>query len=195
MDSIDTEDADALAIALEALLFVTPTALPAAALAEVTGAGPAQMERALARLQSQLEGRGIQLVQERNGYRLVSDPAYAYWVERLLGMELSSRLSVAALETLAIVAYRQPVTRAEIDAVRGVNSSATLRTLVQRELVEERGRRDAVGNPYLYGTTAHFLRYFGLPSLDALPPISPTEAARLLGDYQDEMDDDLPPHI
>ncbi len=156
---------------LEALLFVSDSPAPVATLATVTAQPIEQVEAALDSLAAALAQRGVRLLRARGGVQLVSAPACAPWIERFLGLELSSKLSAAALETLAIVAYRQPVTRADIDAIRGVNSSGTLRTLIQRELVEEAGRLDSVGNPYVYATTTAFLHYFGLGALAELPPL------------------------
>jgi segregation and condensation protein B len=93
----------------------------------------------------------------------------------LLGLEVGARLSKAALETLAIIAYRQPITRAGIEAIRGVNSDSVVRSLLAKGLIEERGRADLPGRPLLYGTTSDFLAYFGLESLEQLPPIDETE--------------------
>jgi segregation and condensation protein B len=102
---------------------------------------------------------------------LVSAPGAASHIERFLGLELHSRLSLPALEALSVVAYQQPVTRAEVEAVRGVNSDSVLRTLVSKGLIEEVGRLETVGRPILFGTTFDFLQYFGLENLDALPAI------------------------
>ena len=112
------------------------------------------------------------VIQRHNGrLRLASEPRFAAQVRRFLGIDRQTRLSPAALETLAIIAYQQPVTRAEIDAVRGVDSSGVLMTLLQRGLVEGTGRLTTPGNPIQYGTTDGFLLHFGLTSLDNLPPI------------------------
>ncbi len=102
---------------------------------------------------------------------LVSDPDSARYVETLLGLDRPVRLSRAALETLAIVAYRQPVTRGDVEAVRGVNSDSAITTLLNRGLIAEVGRRDSVGRPTLYGTTPEFLQLLGLDSIEALPPL------------------------
>jgi segregation and condensation protein B len=103
---------------------------------------------------------------------MVTAPEATDHVRRFLGLELSGRLSPAALETLAIVAYRQPVTRAEIENIRGVNSDSVLRTLINRGLIEEQGRLEQVGRPIVYGTTFEFLQQFGLSSTDELPPLN-----------------------
>lgn len=174
-----TDEPATLSRVVEAILFVTDTPVAPAALAQATQATVEQVEAALAALEATLAERGLRLQRFRGAVQFVTAPDMAPWIERFLGLELSGKLSTAALETLAIIAYRQPITRAEIDAIRGVNSSGTLRTLIQRELVEEVGRLETVGNPYLYSTTPAFLHYFGLPSLAALPPLDPDEALKL----------------
>jgi segregation and condensation protein B len=110
---------------------------------------------------------------QRKGDRvqLASAPEAAPYIERFLGLDLTARLSPAALEVLAIVAYRQPITRAQIEAVRGVSCDAVLRTLVSRGLLEEVGRLEQAGRPILYGTTFQFLQHFGLNTLSDLPPL------------------------
>jgi segregation and condensation protein B len=107
---------------------------------------------------------------------LVSAPELTNYIERFLGLSVAGKLSTAALETLAMIAYRQPITRPEIEAIRGVNSDGVLRTLISKGLVEEIGRLDTVGHPTLFGTTFEFLRYFGLESLKALPDLTLPEA-------------------
>lgn len=173
-------DPAALSRFIEALLFVADGPVEEVLLAQALDCAPEAVAAGLAALQTRLEGGGVRLQRLRDRLQLVSAPELAPAIERFLGLDLSSKLSAAALEVLAIVAYRQPVTRLEIDALRGVNSGGTLRTLVQRELLEEVGRLETVGHPILYGTTFQFLQYFGLDSLDDLPPLTPAEAARLL---------------
>jgi segregation and condensation protein B len=175
-----TNDPASLGAVLEAILFVAGSAVPFSALAEATGASSEQIVTALAHVRDSVAQRGIRLQVVRDSAQLVSAPEYAYWIERFLGLDLSGKLSTAALETLAIIAYRQPITRPEIEAIRGVNSAGTLRTLLQRELVEEVGRLETVGYPYQYGTTTNFLQYFGLTSLDELPQLTPEEMAKIL---------------
>jgi len=156
---------------LEALLFVAPAPVTVAQLSEGLGVPPQEVEAALQRLeQSYANGRGLSLIRHQGRVQLASAAEYAESIERFLGLESSSRLSRAALETLTIVAYRQPITRPAIDAVRGVSSDGVLRSLLSKGLVEEVGRADGPGRPILYGTTADFLRYFGLSSLEELPP-------------------------
>jgi len=154
---------------LQALLFVSDTPLTLEVLCEVVSEPPEVVERALQVLQEELSTEGaIQLVRLAGGYQLATKPEYASYITRLLNPP-PKRLSRAALEVLAIIAYEQPVTQAQIDALRGVDSSHTVRQLLARGLITEVGRKDAPGKPILYGTTPQFLHYFGLNSLDELP--------------------------
>ena len=116
-------------------------------------------------------GRGLQIQVVAGGYHLCTRPEFAEVVQRFLRLDHREPLSQAALETLAIVAYRQPVTRAEIETVRGVRSEHVLERLLDRHLIREVGRKHALGRPILYGTTEGFLRHFGLQDLHALPPL------------------------
>jgi len=156
---------------LEALLFVSAAPVPAPRLSETLGAGTAEIEQALARLDQQLHGRGLCVQRQRGGVSLTTAPQAAADVARLLDLESTVHLTRAALETLAIVAHRQPATRPTIDSIRGVNSEASLHTLIRYGLVEESGRSEGPGRPILYVTTQDFLQHFGLGSLTDLPPI------------------------
>jgi segregation and condensation protein B len=158
---------------IESLLFVAGEPVSCGRLAAVLQVDGSQVETVLAELEAEYQGRGFRLQRKGQLAQLVSAPEAAEPVRVLLGLELSSRVSPAALETLAIVAYRQPVTRAEIEKVRGVNSDSVLRTLVARGLVEEQGRLEQAGRPIIYGTTFEFLQQFGLTSLEQLPPLAP----------------------
>ncbi len=154
---------------LYALLFVAEAPLSLETLVEVTGEPAEAVEQALARLQQRLNESGsIQLVAIAGGYQLATKPEYAFYIARLLKPP-SRPLSRSALEVLSIIAYEQPVTQAQIDALRGVDSSHTVRLLLGKGLIQEVGRKDAPGRPILYGTTPQFLHYFGLNSLDDLP--------------------------
>jgi segregation and condensation protein B len=175
-------NSEVLASIVEAILFVAGGPVQVGDLARATGQPQEAVEAALGDLNLSLRSRGLRLQRHRDQVQLVTAPDYAPWVDAFLGLDLSARLSAAALETLGIIVYRQPITRSEIDAIRGVNSSGTLRTLIQRELVEEVGRLETVGHPHLYATTPAFLQYFGLGSLDELPPLDPDEAAQLQTD-------------
>ncbi len=163
----------ALPALLESLLFVSAQPAPLARLAQALEINEADVEAALAELTAGYDAgrRGLRLQRKRDRVQLITAPEAAPYVERFLGLDLSSKPSTAALETLAVIAYRQPLTRAEIEAVRGVNCDGVLRTLIARELVEPAGRLEQAGRPYLYETTFQFLQYFGLDSLDALPPL------------------------
>ena len=134
------------------------------------------------------EERAFHVQEVAGGYRLVTRPEFATWVADLRASDSSPRLSQAALETLSIVAYKQPVTRAELESIRGVTVDGVLKTLVERELVRITGREEGMGRPLLYGTTDYFLEYFGLPSLDALP--RPDELEILFADR--ERQEELP---
>jgi segregation and condensation protein B len=158
---------------VEAVLFVADVPVAVADLARALDVRPAAIERALAELaRSYDDRRGIRLQKASGQVQLVSAPEAAGAIGRFLGLEQSTRLSRAALETLSIIAYRQPVTRPEIDALRGVDSDGVMRSLLARGLVEPVGRRTTVGHPVEYGTTFLFLEYFGLTGLADLPPIA-----------------------
>jgi segregation and condensation protein B len=155
---------------VEAVLFVAERPVTVSELARLLHVSPDSVEDAVAGLEGRLAGGGLTLQRHADALQVVTHPRVAGPVQRFLGLEMSSRLSPAALETLAIVAYRQPVTRAQIEVLRGVNVDGVLGNLVTRGLVEEVGRLDAVGRPILYGTTFEFLRAFGLRRLEDLPP-------------------------
>jgi segregation and condensation protein B len=161
---------------IESVLFVAPEPLEVVALAGLLGEPRDEVERALARLAEAGASRGVRVQRQGDVVQLVTAPEAAAVVSRFLSDERQSRLSSAALETLAVVAYRQPVTRAQVEALRGVNSERALSTLQARGLVIEIGRQTSVGRPVLYGTTAGFLEHFGLTSLAELPPADPAEA-------------------
>lgn len=159
--------------AIGAVLFVSSGPVSLDVIARHLGCRPAEAADALATLERDLDrlGLALQRVDERQ-VQLITAPRFASVVQRFLGLERTVRLSQAALETLAIIAYRQPMTRAELDAVRGVDSSGVLQTLIARGLVEPVGRLATAGNPIQYGTTPEFLRFFGLASLNDLPPVA-----------------------
>lgn len=163
---------DRLAI-LEALLFVAEEPLPLAKLQEILAdAAPAETDAALRDLADRLEneGRGLMVQEVAGGFRLTTRPDVHAWIQKLQQVK-PTRLSRAALETLAIIAYRQPVTRAEIEAIRGVAVDGVLRTLLERELVRMMGRKAEAGRPMLYGTSHQFLEHFGLRELGDLPTL------------------------
>ncbi len=156
---------------LEALMFVAPGTVAPAQLAQALEIPIIEVEEGLKRLADIYSRRGLRLQWHHGRVQITTAPEAAPLVERFLGLEATSRLSRAALETLAIVAYQQPVTRPEIDAIRGVNSDAVLKSLLSKGLIEEAGRAERAGRPILYNTTADFLGYFGLSSLEELPPL------------------------
>lgn len=159
-----------LSRAVECLLFVATEPLPLKTLAEVLQVDEERVQSALEALEERLQASGLQLVQVAGGYQLCTRPEFAEVVARYLQPQ-PSKLSRAALETVAIIAYRQPITLPEIEAIRGVQSDGVVRTLLQRGLIQEVGRKQAAGRPVLYGTTPQFLHYFGLNSLEELPEL------------------------
>ena len=165
---------DQLAGALEAMLFVTDEPVGTIALAEMLECEVGAVEAALVRLRDDLEARGsgIQLREVAGGWRLFTHPAYHELIEKYVLSWDTRKLSAAAMETLAIVAYTQPVTRAGVASVRGVNSDSSINSLVEKGLVREVGTEDAPGNPVLYGTTRGFLEKFGLRSPADLPDLA-----------------------
>lgn len=174
---------DNLPSLLEALLFVAPGEVSPAMLAAALELPQAEVERGLDELAEAYAraGRGLRLQRHRGRVQLTSAPEAGRFIERLLGLDAGARLSRAALEALAIVLYKQPVTRPQIDAIRGVNSDGVVRSLLLRGLIQEVGRAEAPGRPILYSSTSECLQYFGLSSLADLPPLDleepPAEAA------------------
>jgi len=164
---------------LEALLFVAERPLGRRELATLTGASPETIDARLGDLEVTLAGRGIRLLVDRDRVALATAPEAGLLIGRYVGRE-PTRLSAATLETLAIVAYRQPVTKAAVERVRGVDAEYALRSLLHRRLVVELGRADAPGRPILYGTSVEFLERFGLLSLDDLPLLDAAVAERLV---------------
>lgn len=163
---------------LEALLFTSSEPVPIAELARTLGIAVPEVEKALATLVQDYARpeRGFMLDRVGGGVRLVSKPDYAPLVIEMLRPVRGGGLSQAALETLAIVAYKQPVTRSDIEAVRGVRAEASVGSLIERDLIEECGRKEAPGRPILYRTTSRFLVEFGLGSLKDLPPLENSQA-------------------
>lgn len=156
---------------VEALLFVADQPVSIQQLAQALAAGESEVEAALEQLAAHYTERGLRLQRKDRLVQFVTAPEAAPCVERFLGLNFSSSLTTAALETLALVVYRQPVTRAQIEAIRGVNCDSVLRTLLSRGLIAPLGRLEQVGRPIIYGTTFEFLQYFGLLDLSELPPI------------------------
>jgi segregation and condensation protein B len=167
---IEPPPADQLANVLEAVLFVADAPIEVAALARTVNASKADVAGALDELAESCRPRGVRVQRTGDLVQLVSAPQTAAYVERFLGLE-HPPLTNPSLETLAIIAYRQPMTRAGIESVRGVDCDGPIRTLMGRGLIEEVGRSPVVGRPVLFGTTVRFLEYFGLEKPDDLPPL------------------------
>lgn len=167
------EDAE-LKKVLETLLFITDAPLPVSRIAQLCEIrNKERLESALQELRKTYdeEGRTLQVMQVAGGWQLATRPEFGLWVRKLYHNKMTVRLTQAALETLCIIAYKQPLTRAEIEAIRGVEVIGPLETLTQRKLITVVGRRESIGRPILYGTTSEFLRQFGLNSLDDLPKL------------------------
>ncbi len=171
---------------IESLIFVSLEPLSLQKLKDVLTDYPeAEIEQAARELLLgyAADDRGIQIVETGGGYVFSTRPELDPWVRKFLRIDKRSRLSSAALETLSIVAYHQPITLSEISALRGVDSSYTIKTLLQKKLVKITGRKKSPGNPLIYRTTERFLAYFGLNSLEELP--TDEEIAKILGEGQD----------
>jgi segregation and condensation protein B len=175
-ETVSGDGALSLVARVESLLFVADEPVSVARLAEALEVTPGQVERALAELEAIYTERGLCLQRAGSRVQLITAPEAAACIERFLGLEARTRLSRAALEALAIIAYRQPLTRPEIEFIRGVSSDSVLRTLLGVGLIEEVGRAPTVGRPILYGTTFEFLQHFGLRGLDELPPLEESPA-------------------
>ncbi|MDQ6801366.1 MAG: SMC-Scp complex subunit ScpB [Acidobacteriota bacterium] len=175
-----------LRAALEAILFVSNEPVTLEALAEALGEKSEDVTRQLEEIKNSLDANvgGFTLEQTGGGWRFATRPEHEEVLKKYFARKGESRLSIAALETLAIVAYRQPVTVPEISDIRGVNSSAVLRTLLERRLVRVAGRKEVVGSPFLYRTTREFLIHFGLNDIRDLPRLE--EFGDLIGEPMSE---------
>lgn len=169
-----------LSALLESLLFVAADPVSPAQLAQASGFPEAEVEIALAELQQEYEerNRGLRLQRREDRLLLVTNPSAARMIEEFLQLEMTVQLRAPALETLAVIAYLHPVTRAQVEAVRGVDCSGVLRNLLQLGLVAEFDRLDAPGRPIRYAVTDQFMQHFGLTSLDDLPGLPPPEEDR-----------------
>ncbi len=156
---------------IEGLLFVSPGLVSVYQLAKALETSEGSIEAVLSELETHYKefGHGLRLMRVKSRVQLTTAPEISKTIESFLDLETTSTLSQAALETLAIIAYKQPVTRPEVEVIRGVNSDGVLRTLLSKGLIEELGRAETPGRPIYYGTTPDFLQYFGLESLDGLP--------------------------
>lgn len=164
-----------LSAQLEALLFVSGEPVALAQLAAALDVAPSVVERGLNELDASFSDRGLKLQRHAGRVQLTTAPQLAELIERFLGLEATTHLSRAALETLAIIAYQQPVTRPQIDSIRGVNSDSMMKSLLHKNLILESGRADGPGRPILYSTTPEFLQHFGLNSILEMPPLAKPE--------------------
>ena len=155
--------------AIESLLFVSDEDLGPDDIASVLDSTTAIIEARLHKLQSEYASRGIHIIEHQGKYRMVSHPHASLYCRKLLGLDPTTKLTQASLETLAIIAYRQPVSRGDLERIRGVNCDSSLSNLLSRGLVKMIGRSDRIGRPQLYGTSPSFLMYFGIDSLTSLP--------------------------
>ena len=158
---------------LEALLFLSGEVLTFSTIKEIMEITESEAKRLMAELISEYQERnsGLRIVEIAHGYQMVTNSDYAEWVKKFRSTYASSKLSMPALETLAIVSYKQPIIRAEIEQIRGVNSDSAIKTLYDKRLIKIMGRKEAPGRPFLYGTTREFLQYFGLKDLTELPTL------------------------
>jgi len=185
-----------LKAAVEALLYVSDEPLSVKRIKETVGdeAEAAEIREAMLSIVADFdsEGRGVKIVELAGGYQIVTRPEFALYVKKLQKIR-PPKLSAQALETLAIIAYRQPIIRAEIEAIRGVNADGVIKTLLERRLIKIAGRQDVPGRPIMFSTTAEFLRYFGLKDLSSLPSLR--ELERELGMEENSLSKDLEPEL
>lgn len=172
---------DSLVAVVEALIYASPEPLGVRQIARLLDGEPTEaIHAAIARLRAKYDGGGgLQLVEVAGGYQIVTRPELHEWVRRLFHERTTQKLSVQALETLAVIAYKQPVTAAEITEIRGVNSAGVLGTLLDRKLIKIAGRKPVIGRPFMYATTREFLERFGLRDLSELPKVE--DMADVLG--------------
>jgi len=156
---------------VEAILFVSPEPISANQIGSLLNIPPREIKNAFSELDQLYQNRGIRLQFHKNKVQITSAPEAALVLENMLNLETTSTLSQAALETLSIIAYQQPITRPQIDSIRGVNSDGVLKTLLNKGLIDDIGRAEGPGRPILYSTTTEFLKYFGLGSYEELPPL------------------------
>lgn len=160
---------------VESLLFVSKRPVSISEIDEVTSFGTEKIEDVIGRLSCEYEQRGLQILRIANGYILATRPEFSPYVEKLLNSPVSVTLSHQSLETLSIIAYKQPVTKSEIESIRGVLCDGVIKTLLEKKLIKESGRGEGVGRPILYSTTIEFLKHFGLHDLGDLPRLSEGE--------------------
>jgi len=181
---------DSLKLIVESLLFVADEPVEVELLARISGRGEEDISQAIDEVAAEYQGRGIRIQRTGDAVQMVTAPQASPYVEQFLGVDENHRLSHAALETLAIIAYKQPMSRQTLEAIRGVNCDRALASLKIRGLIAEVGRATTAGRPYLYGTTFRFLEYFGLEKPEDLPPLpeilEPTENRESVAGADDE---------
>lgn len=193
VETAETTPPEGVRPLVEALLFASSKPVPPEKIAEAAELPLEEVESALEEIERDCNarGRGVRLDRVAGGVRLVSRSEFDIPIRRLLGMDGKNKLSIASLETLAIIAYRQPVTAPEIAELRGVNSSSSIHTLLDRKLITTAGRKEVVGTPFLYKTTKDFLVHFGLNEISGLP--KPEELEALYGGESNTMQTELFP--
>ena len=162
---------------LEAILFLSGEPLSVSSLKEVTDISDSEITRLMDELMAEYRDRngGLLVTEIANGYQIITNSSYAHWLKKFRVKSASSKLSASALETLAIIAYKQPIIKAEVEQLRSVNSDGVIKTLLDRKLIKIMGRKEAPGRPLLYATTKEFLQYFGLKDLTELPTLKDIE--------------------
>lgn len=158
---------------IELLLFTSGESITVSSIKEITGFSEEEIKTLLDELIIEYDERngGIVIKEIAGGFQLITNPQYSEWVKKIKKNVNQARLSMAALETLAIIAYKQPIIKAEIEQIRGVNSDGAIKTLLEKRLIRIVGKKEAPGRPFLYGTTKEFLEYFGLKDLTELPTL------------------------
>ncbi|MEJ2543214.1 MAG: SMC-Scp complex subunit ScpB [Calditrichaceae bacterium] len=159
---------------IEALIFASDVPLPSRKIKDIISEiGEREIKKSIERINERYKGTksAFEIVEVAGGYQIVTRPDYADWVRKLYISRTKNRLTQKALETLAIIAYKQPITKTEVESIRGVGSDTVIRTLIERKLITVTGREKAPGNPLLYGTTRYFLEYFGLKDISDLPKL------------------------
>ena len=171
LEKVQVNEELSLTALVESMLFVASGPVSVGRLAKALGTTNNAMNGLLRSLEEDYQSRGLRLQWTGNNVQITTAPEASSVIERFLGLEVTSRLSQAALEVLAIIAYMQPITRPQVDQIRGVNSDGALRTLLSKGLIEEVGRMETPGRPILYGSTPEFLQHFGLSIIEELPPL------------------------
>ncbi len=178
MEPLEKKSPDEVKRIVEALLFAVKDPISVRKISEIIdGTDAKEIREKIHQLREEYDAydRGFQIEEIANGFQLLSRPEYHEWISRIRKKSIEGKLSQPALETLAIIAYKQPIIRAEIEAIRGVQSGQMIRTLIEKRLVKIVGRDEVLGRPLLYGTTTNFLEHFGLKSIKDLPKVEDLE--------------------